>query len=82
MPKADDALIKQLIASQRTARRELQLKNLEAVIFSLGNVNEEDELRMEEESRQEDKQMKELEEKMQQEKQELQEKGISFIFRT
>ncbi|XP_071784125.1 uncharacterized protein [Asterias amurensis] len=75
MPKADDALIKQLIASQRTARRELHLKNLEAVIFSLGNINEEDQLRMEEESRQEDKQMKELEEKLQQEKQELQEKA-------
>ncbi len=80
MPKADDALIKQLIASQRTARRELQLKNLEAAIFSLGNINEEDELRVEEESRQEeDKQMKELEEKMEQEKRELQAKGSFFV---
>ena len=75
MPKADDALIKQLIVSQRTARRELQLKNLEAVVFSLGTINEEDELKMEEESREETKKMQELDEEMEREKQEVQENG-------
>ncbi|XP_038068700.1 trichohyalin-like isoform X2 [Patiria miniata] len=77
MPKADDELIKQLISSQRTARRELQLKNLEGVVFGggLAFIKEEDEEQLEAESREEEaKMMQELEKEMEKDKQDLEEK--------
>ncbi|XP_022097553.1 trichohyalin-like isoform X2 [Acanthaster planci] len=76
MLETDNELIKQLISSQRKARRELQLKNLEAVVFGgLAAIKEEDEKQLEAESKEEEtKMMQELEKEIEQEKQELQEK--------